>query len=213
MTADKIANLKPRLREVLELMCEGLPTKLISARLNLSYHTVAEYRHDLLRHFGVANAVELVNKINQIKAESRLARNPDLQAALESPPCLLVVEDDVCYRELVLADLEAMGFPCRGVGSRAEMEAALAGQAVSIVLLDLNLGAEDGLAIARDLRETQPLLGIIMMTTRGMVEQRIEGLVVGADVYLVKPVDMRELASVIRNLYRRVVECQAALPG
>ena len=151
MTADKIADLTPRLREVLELMCEGLPTKLISARLNLSYHTVAEYRHDLLRHFGVANAVELVNKINQIKAEVRLARNPDLQAALESPPRLLVVEDDVSYRELVLTDLEAMGFPCRGVGSRAEMEAALAEQAVSIVLLDLNLGAEDGLAIARDL--------------------------------------------------------------
>ena len=77
MTADKIADLTPRLREVLELMCEGLPTKLISARLNLSYHTVAEYRHDLLRHFGVANAVELVNKINQIKAKYRFARNPD----------------------------------------------------------------------------------------------------------------------------------------
>ena len=213
MTADKIADLTPRLREVLELMCEGLPTKLISDRLNLSYHTVAEYRHDLLRHFGAANAVELVNKINLIKAEARLARNPDLQAALESPPRLLVVEDDVCYRELVLADLEAMGFPCRGVGSRADMVAALAEQTVSIVLLDLNLGAEDGLAIARDLRKTQPLLGIIMMTTRGMVEQRIEGLVVGADVYLVKPVDMRELVEVIRNLHRRVVECQAALPG
>jgi DNA-binding response OmpR family regulator len=92
------------------------------------------------------------------------------------------------------------------------MEAALAEQAVGIVLLDLNLGAEDGLAIARDLRETQPLLGIIMMTTRGMVEQRIEGLVVGADVYLVKPVDMRELVEVIRNLHRRLVVGQAGLP-
>ena len=82
MTADKIADLTPRLREVLELMCEGLPTKLISARLNLFPHTVAEYRHDLLRHFDVANAVELVNKLNQINAESWLVRNPDLQAAL-----------------------------------------------------------------------------------------------------------------------------------
>jgi DNA-binding response OmpR family regulator len=55
-------------------------------------------------------------------------------------------------------------------------------------------------------------LGIIMMTTRGMVEQRIEGLVVGADVYLVKPVDMRELVEVIRNLHRRLVVGQAGLP-
>jgi DNA-binding NarL/FixJ family response regulator len=212
MIANPIDKLKPRLREVLDLMCEGLPTKLISARLNLSYHTVAEYRHDLLRHFGVTNAVELVNKINHIKSEARIAGSPDLQAALASQPQLLVVEDDVCYRELVLADLTAMGFPCRGVGSRADMDAALAEQAVGIVLLDLNLGEEDGLAIARDLRETQPLLGIIMMTTRGMVEQRIEGLVVGADVYLVKPVDMRELGSVIRNLYRRVVVGRAGFP-
>jgi DNA-binding response OmpR family regulator len=92
------------------------------------------------------------------------------------------------------------------------MEAALTEQAVGIVLLDLNLGAEDGLAIARDLRESQPFLGIIMMTTRGMVEQRIEGLVVGADVYLVKPVDMRELVEVIRNLHRRLVVGRAGLP-
>jgi DNA-binding NarL/FixJ family response regulator len=212
MTANEIDKLTPRLREVLELMCEGLPTKLIGARLNLSYHTVAEYRHDLLRHFGVSNAVELVNKINHIKSEARIAGSPDLQAALASTPELLVVEDDVCYRELVVADLQRMGFPCRGVGSRAGMEAALAEQAVGIVLLDLNLGTEDGLAIARDLREQQPLLGIIMMTTRGMVDQRIEGLVVGADVYLVKPVDMRELVEVTRNLHRRLVVGRAGLP-
>ena len=45
-----------------------------------------------------------------------------------------------------------------------------------------------------------------MMTTRGMVEQRIDGLAMGADAYLVKPVDMRELTGVIRNLHRRQVE-------
>jgi DNA-binding response OmpR family regulator len=45
-----------------------------------------------------------------------------------------------------------------------------------------------------------------MMTTRGMVEQRIDGLAMGADAYLVKPVDMRELVGVIRNLHRRQVE-------
>ena len=51
------------------------------------------------------------------------------------------------------------------------------------------------------------------MTTRGMVEERIEGLVVGADTYLVKPVDIRELAAVLRNLYRRLVEAQMMAPG
>ena len=205
MSANVLTQLTARQREVLDLICRGLPTKLIAAKLKLSVNTVAEYRHDLLRRFDVANAVELVNKVNQIQSEARIAENADIQTALETPPHLLVVEDDACYREMVLADLERMGFLCRGVVSQAGMEAALAEQPAGIVLLDLNLGAEDGLVIARELRAKQPSLGIIMMTTRGMVEQRIEGLIVGADVYLVKPVDMRELAEVIRNLHRRMV--------
>ena len=85
------------------------------------------------------------------------------------------------------------------------MKSALEGKPASIVLLDLNLGEEDGLDMARALRESYRC-GIIMMTTRGMVEQRIDGLAMGADTYLVKPVDMRELVGVIRNLHRRQVE-------
>lgn len=213
MPSDEIAKLTNRQKEVLDLICQGLPTKLIGARLNLSAHTVAEYRHALLKRFGVANAVELVNQVNRMKSEARLGENPELLAALDTPPRLLVVEDDVTYRELVVADLKQLGFPCRSADCRAEMEAALAEQPTNIVLLDLNLGKEDGLAIARELRDMRPFLGIIMMTTRGMVEQRIEGLLVGADAYLVKPVDIRELAGVIRNLYRRLVEARVMAPG
>jgi DNA-binding NarL/FixJ family response regulator len=186
-------------------MCQGLPTKMISERLFLSAHTVAEYRHVILKRLGVANVVELVNKVNQMKSEAQLAKNPNIRAALEVPPELLVVEDDVCYRELVVSRLKQEGFPCRGTGCWAEMESALTEKPASIVLLDLNLGEEDGLDMARALRESHRC-GIIMMTTRGMVEQRIDGLAMGADAYLVKPVDMRELVGVIRNLHRRQVE-------
>lgn len=205
MIDDETAKLTPRQREVLKLMCQGLPTKIISERLFLSSHTVAEYRHVILKRMGSANVVELVNKVNQIKSEAQLANNPDLRVALETPPELLVVEDDLCYRDLVVFSLKEAGFPCRGVGSCAEMEAALTAQSASIVLLDLNLGEEDGLEMASLLRASHRC-GIIMMTTRGMVEQRIDGLAMGADAYLVKPVDMRELIGVIRNLHRRQVE-------
>ena len=205
MTAQEIAKLTARQRDVLELMCKGLPTKMISERLFLSTHTVAEYRHVILKRLGVSNVVELVNKINQIKSETQLAKNPDIRAALEIAPELLVVEDDVSYRELVVSSLEQAGFPCRGVGSSAEMEASLATHPAGIVLLDLNLGEEDGLEMASLLRASHRC-GIIMMTTRGMIEQRIDGLAMGADAYLVKPVDMRELVGVIRNLHRRQVE-------
>jgi len=213
MTANQITKLTTRQKEVLDLMCEGLPTKLISERLSLSPNTVAEYRHALLKRFGVANAVELVNQVNRMKSEARLGENSELRAALNTPPRLLVVEDDVTYRESVVADLKQLGFPCRSADCRAEMEATLAEQPTNIVLLDLNLGKEDGLAIARELRDMRPFLGIIMMTTRGMVEQRIEGLLVGADAYLVKPIDMGELVAVIRNLYRRLVEARMMAPG
>ena len=205
MTAHEIAKLTPRQQEVLDLMCQGMPTKLISEKLHLSAHTVAEYRHVILQRLGAANAVELVNKINRIRAESRLEENPDLRLALDTPPKLLVVEDDHCYRERVVSELQQAGFPCRGADCWADMETALAEMPASIVLLDLNLGEEDGLQMARALRESHSC-GIIMMTTRGMIEQRIDGLAMGADAYLVKPVDMRELIGVIRNLHRRQVE-------
>jgi DNA-binding NarL/FixJ family response regulator len=205
MTDDETAKLTSRQRDVLALMCQGLPTKMISERLFLSAHTVAEYRHVILKRLGVANVVELVNKVNQMKSEAQLAKNPNIRAALEVPPELLVVEDDVCYRELVVSSLTQAGFPCRGSGCWAEMKSALEEKPASIVLLDLNLGEEDGLDMARALRESYRC-GIIMMTTRGMVEQRIDGLAMGADAYLVKPVDMRELVGVIRNLHRRQVE-------
>lgn len=205
MPDDETAKLTPRQREVLKLMCQGLPTKMISERLFLSAHTVAEYRHVILKRLGVANVVELVNKVNQMKLEAQLAENPGIRAALEIPPELLVVEDDVRYRELVVSGLKEAGFPCRGADCWADMETALAEMPASIVLLDLNLGEEDGLQMARALRESHSC-GIIMMTTRGMIEQRIDGLAMGADAYLVKPVDMRELIGVIRNLHRRQVE-------
>jgi|688.fasta_scaffold474637_2 DNA-binding NarL/FixJ family response regulator len=205
MTDHEIAKLTPRQQEVLDLMCQGMPTKLISKKLHLSAHTVAEYRHVILQRLGAANVVELVNKINRIRAESRLEENPDLRLALDTPPKLLVVEDDHCYREQVVSELQQAGFPCRGVSCLTEMESALNQLAADIVLLDLNLGEEDGLEMASLLRASHRC-GIIMMTTRGMVEQRIDGLAMGADAYLVKPVDMRELIGVIRNLHRRQVE-------
>jgi DNA-binding CsgD family transcriptional regulator len=99
MTDDETAKLTSRQRDVLALMCQGLPTKMISERLFLSAHTVAEYRHVIVKRLGVANVVELVNKVNQMKSEAQ------------------VVEDDVCHRELVVSSLTEAGFPCRGSGS------------------------------------------------------------------------------------------------
>ena len=140
-----VADLSPRQREVLELMCRGLPTKLIAQELQLSVNTVAEYRSLILQHFKVGNAVELVNKVSQLQAPERQFSQVDVEAALDIPPDLVVVDDDAIYRADVVARLREAGFPCQGVGSGAELAVALAEQSAQIVVLDLNLGDEDGL--------------------------------------------------------------------
>lgn len=211
----EVSSLTPRQKEVLELMCDGLTTKLIGEKLNLSPNTIAEYRHGLLKRFRVTNAVELVNKIYLIKSSDGRPSSLKQPTPPDTLPALLVVEDDAAYREMLIAQLTQLGFPCRGVGSKSEMTAVLAEESIehatNIVLLDLNLGEADGLTIARELRETRHSLGIVIMTVRGMVEDRIEGLLQGADTYLVKPVEIRELVAVIRNLHRRQIETWASL--
>jgi DNA-binding NarL/FixJ family response regulator len=199
--------LPQRLQEILTMMCEGLSSKEIGDRLHLSPHTVKDYRKSIFERMGVRNVVELVNKVNQLHADQRLAERPDLKAALAQPPEILVVEDTPDLQGWVVCSLMLAGFPTRGVANRSEMLTALAEKAASILVLDLNLGEDeaDGLVIAEEMRHRSDM-GIIMMTSRGMVDQRIHGLALGADAYLVKPIDIRELQAVITNLHRRLIE-------
>lgn len=189
------------------MICEGLSTNEIGERLHLSPHTVKDYRKTIFERLGVRNVVELVNKVNQQQTEQRLAERPDLRKAMAEPPEVLVVEDMSDQRILVVSSLVLAGFPARGAANRSEMLAALAEKAASILVLDLNLGEGevDGLVIAAEMRQ-RPGVGIVMMTSRGMIDQRIHGLALGADAYLVKPIDIRELTAVIANLHRRLIE-------
>lgn len=189
------------------MICEGLSSTEIGDRLHLSPHTVKDYRKSIFERMGVRNVVELVNKVNQQRADQRLAARPDLRAALAQPPEILVVEDMLDLRAMVVSSLVLAGFPARGVANRSEMLMAMAERAANILVLDLNLGEDqvDGLVIAEEMRQRSDV-GIIMMTSRGMIDQRIHGLALGADAYLVKPIDIRELTAVITNLHRRLIE-------
>lgn len=198
MTTPPIEELSSRQFEVLDLICQGLPSSLISKKLNISFETVRSHRRAIMRRWGVSNTVELVNKYHKLKSEGT---RPKIRRA--STPYLLVVEDDTDFRELLVSSLRGFGFQCHGAGDRKKMDTALKARMPDIVILDLNLGADDGLQIAKNLR-TKSDCGIIMMTTRGMIESRIDGLAIGADAYLVKPVDVRELTAVIKNLYARL---------
>ena len=194
-----------RQQQVLALMRQGMPTRLIAEELGVTIHTVKHHRGLILKNMGVDNTVALIHALQQ--AERSVVPVRETDAA--QPPAVLVVEDDDTTRSLVVSGLQMAGFDCRGVVDGEAMRAALSTAGAHIVVLDLNLGDEDGLKLALELRENQPFIGIVVMTVRGMVEQRIEGLLVGADTYLVKPVDIRELVGVIRNLHRRQAEARA----
>ena len=93
-----------------------------------------------------------------------------------------------------------IAFECDG----HDIDRTLAEHPCDLILLDLGLPDEDGLVIASRLRQQQPALGIVMLTARANVNDRLAGLEGGADAYLVKPVDMRELAATLRSVHRRL---------
>lgn len=115
---------------------------------------------------------------------------------------ILVVDDDAGMRELLQQYLSTQGYQVATVADGAAMDAHLANHAADIVILDLMLPGEDGLSLARRLR-AQGNLPIIMLSARGEDVDRIVGLEVGADDYLAKPFNPRELLARIRALLRR----------
>jgi DNA-binding response OmpR family regulator len=115
---------------------------------------------------------------------------------------LLVVDDDHELRELAQAYLTQQGFDVATVPNAPAMDAFLAEQRVDLVLLDLMLPGEDGLSIARRLKQ-RANLPIIMISAQGEDVDRIVGLEIGADDYIAKPFNPRELLARIRAVLRR----------
>ncbi|WP_343033175.1 response regulator [Caldichromatium japonicum] len=115
---------------------------------------------------------------------------------------MLVVDDDPALRELLCDYLAANGFAVRAVADGSAMRIALAERFPDIIVLDLMLPGEDGLALTRLLR-AQSNVPILMLSARGEEIDRVIGLEVGADDYLAKPFGPRELLARLRALLRR----------
>jgi DNA-binding response OmpR family regulator len=120
-----------------------------------------------------------------------------------SAASILIVEDDAAVREMIAEYLDGHGYAVAQAENGEAMREALAARVPDVVLLDVNLGGEDGLSLARYLREHHDL-GIIMVTAAGDVVDRVVGLEVGADDYIAKPFDPRELLARLKSLLRRV---------
>jgi DNA-binding response OmpR family regulator len=116
---------------------------------------------------------------------------------------LLVVDDDPSVRSMLREYLEGHGYTIAEAASGPEMREQIEHELPDAVLLDIRLPGEDGLVLARYLREHYEV-GIIMVTASGDVVDRVVGLELGADDYIAKPFDLRELLARLKSVLRRL---------
>jgi two-component system OmpR family response regulator len=129
---------------------------------------------------------------------------------------ILIVDDQREICDLVQEYLSGEGYRVSIALDGAEMRKAMTLSSVDLVILDLMLPGEDGLTLARALRQELPNVGIIILTGRGEIVDRIIGLEMGADDYLPKPFHLRELLarvkSVLRRAPARAIDIQSGVP-
>jgi DNA-binding response OmpR family regulator len=124
-------------------------------------------------------------------------------------PHLLIVDDDADILALIERYFVGQGFRVSTASDGAAMRAVLAVESVDIVLLDLGLPREDGLELTRQLRAHWHG-AIIIVTGRGESVDRVVGLELGADDYVTKPFDLRELLARVRSVLRRMAPASSA---
>src|SRR6201987_4003143 len=122
---------------------------------------------------------------------------------MEPRPHIIVVEDEPTQRHLLVDYLARQNFRVSGVNGGAELRKLVARERPELVLLDVGLPDEDGFAIARWLRESSARVGIIMVTAASDTVDRVIGLEIGADDYIAKPFEPRELLARVKSVLRR----------
>ena len=132
-----------------------------------------------------------------------LGMNPSMETSrLFENPKILVVDDDPMIGRVIKRYLEEEGMDVAIASSGFEMREHLKRTAVDLVLMDLSLPGENGIALTKELRQTSEI-GIIIVTGKSDKVDRVVGLEIGADDYVSKPFDERELLARIRSVLRR----------
>jgi len=126
-----------------------------------------------------------------------------IQAACLS---VVVVEDHDDLREVMVEVIGSFGHHVVGLSCAEDMDDAVGGLPIDLLIVDLNLPGEDGLSLARRFRAAQPLAGIIIATARYKVDDKVNGYNSGADIYLQKPVSTEELMAAINSIARRLLD-------
>ena len=122
---------------------------------------------------------------------------------MSEKPHLLLVDDERSIREPLAQYLSRNGFRVTAVDSAAEARVRLSANAIDLVILDIMMPGEDGLSLCRHIRETSEI-PVILLTAKSEETDRIVGLEMGADDYVLKPFSPRELVARIKVIFRRV---------
>ena len=130
--------------------------------------------------------------------------SPANDARLVTPAHIALLDDDAEITDLLADYLGRQGYRVSAVHTGAALRSVLASDPPDLVLLDLGLPGEDGFAIARQLREHHRC-GLVIVTGRGDAVDKVVGLEIGADDYVTKPFDVRELAARVKAVLRRMV--------
>ena len=128
------------------------------------------------------------------------------------PPHVLAIDDDADMRQLIAEYLGENDLRVTSVATGADMEKVLAEHAIDVVVLDLRLAGEDGMQLAKKLRETTAI-PIIIVSGRKDEADRVMGLELGADDYIMKPFSLRELLARVRAVLRRYKTAGELLPA
>lgn len=129
--------------------------------------------------------------------------NPSPSSASPQPfPRIAIVEDEADQRDSLEEYLTLLGYPTWAEASAEAFYRRVMLTPVDMVVLDMGLPGEDGLALAEHVSQTG--MGIIIVSARGELNDRLAGIKAGADTYLVKPVELRELAANLEALWRRL---------
>jgi len=123
--------------------------------------------------------------------------------SMDAKATILIVDDETDVREVLEEYFASHGYAAIGAESAAAAKVIAAKQPIDLALVDINMPGEDGLSLARHLRERYARIAIVMLTSAGTVIDRIVGLEMGADDYVPKPFDPRELVARVKSVLRR----------
>jgi len=126
---------------------------------------------------------------------------------------IVVVEDHDALRDVTVAALCDMNHNAVGVDCAEALDDEIGTFPIDLLVIDLNLPGEDGISLARRLRSAQPDVGIIMVTSRNQISEKLSGYDSGADLYLTKPTSVEELGAAVGALARRIKRREPERPG